>query len=105
MASYLITGASRGLGLEMTRQLVSLPASQIGKVFATARGDAPALRELADKSSGRVVIVTLDTSNQESIRKAAVEVETSLAGKGLDVLINNAGIMPYSPDGTATMYV
>ena len=94
MASYLITGASRGLGLEMARQLVSLPVSQVSKVFATTRADAPGLNELAQQSSGRVVVVKLDASKEATIKDAAKEVEASLAGKGLDVLINNTGKIP-----------
>ncbi|KAK9234998.1 hypothetical protein V1525DRAFT_349121 [Lipomyces kononenkoae] len=103
MASYLITGASRGLGLELARQLASLPVSEVSKVFATARGGSPGLEELAEKSSGRVVVVKLDVTDERSIKQAAVEVEANLDGKGLDVLINNAGIMQYSPNGVNTM--
>ena len=69
MASYLITGASRGFGLALARQLASLPASDVSKVFATARGDTPALEELAKKSPGRVVVVKLDVTNEASISK------------------------------------
>lgn len=103
MAFYLITGASRGIGFELTRQLASLPASQVSKVIATARGDAPALAELAQNSSGRVIVVKLDTANQASSKEAAAEMEAKLDGKGLDVLINNAGVMPWSPNGVVTM--
>lgn len=103
MASYLITGASRGLGLELARQLSSLPASEVSKVFATARGDAPELEELAKSSSGRIVVIKLDVANEESIKHAAVEVEANLNSKGLDVLINNAGILQYAPKGVNTM--
>ena len=103
MASYLITGASRGLGLELARQLASFPASEVSKVFATTRGDAAGLEELAKKSSGRVVVVRLDVTNEASIKKAAVEIEANLDSKGLDVLINNAGILQYSPKGISTM--
>ncbi|CZR59360.1 related to short chain oxidoreductase (CsgA) [Phialocephala subalpina] len=102
MALYLITGASRGLGLELARQLGSLPASEVSKVFATARGDAPILEELAKKSSGRVIVVRLDVTNEASIKQAAVEVEANLDGKGLDILINNAGILQYAL-GVSTM--
>jgi NAD(P)-dependent dehydrogenase (short-subunit alcohol dehydrogenase family) len=103
MASYLITGASRGLGLELARQLSSLPTSQVGKVFATTRGDAAGLNELVEKSSGKVVVVKLDATKPESVKQAAADVETQLGGKGLDVLINNAGIMPATPNGVVTM--
>ncbi|OBT60745.1 hypothetical protein VE03_10876 [Pseudogymnoascus sp. 23342-1-I1] len=103
MASYLITGASRGFGLALVRELVSLPATDVGKIFAAARGDSLGLDELAKSSSDRVIIVKLDVTNQESIKQAAAKVETKLEGKGLDVLINNAGVCQYSADGVKSM--
>ncbi|KAL8780239.1 MAG: hypothetical protein Q9213_006561 [Squamulea squamosa] len=103
MASYLITGASRGLGLALANQLASLPASDVTKIFATARGDAPALEELAKKSPGRVLIVQLDVTDKASIKQAAAKVEANLEGRGLDVLINNAGVCQYAADGVGSM--
>ena len=103
MASYLITGASRGFGLALVHELAALPTSDASKIFATARGDAPALTEVVKKSSGRVVFVQLDVTNEASIKKAAAEVEASLAGKGLDVLINNAGVCQYAFEGVQSM--
>ena len=104
MATFLITGASRGFGLALARELASLPASEVSKVIASARGDAPALDDLARTSSGRVVTVKLDVTDQASIKKAAAEVETKLGGKGLDVLINNAGICHYDLGGVKSMF-
>ncbi|KAL8746434.1 MAG: hypothetical protein Q9190_001531 [Brigantiaea leucoxantha] len=103
MASYLITGASRGFGLALAQQLASLPASDVSKVFATARGDAPALDELVKKSLGRVIYVQLDVTSEASIKQAAAKVEANLADKGLDVLINNAGVCQYAADGVQSM--
>lgn len=106
MANYLITGSSRGLGLALASGLAASPASQIGTVFATARQDnSPQLRELIDKSAGRVGFVQLDVNNTQSIQEAVKSVEGQLQGKGLDVLINNAGIMPITPGGLEAMYV
>ncbi|KAL9016422.1 MAG: hypothetical protein Q9185_006227 [Variospora sp. 1 TL-2023] len=104
MSSYLITGASRGFGLALVRQLASLPASEATKIFATARGDAPALEELANKSPGRIILVQLDVTNEASIKQAAAEVDENLAGKGLDVLINSAGVCQYAADGVQSMW-
>lgn len=107
MATFLITGASRGFGLALTRELAARPASEVSKVFGTIRGDAPpsALDEIVKTSSGRVVAVKLDVTDQTSIKKAAAEVETKLGGKGLDVLINNAGICQYAFGGVQSMLV
>lgn len=93
MASYLITGCSRGLGLEMTKILSSSAPDAVSTVFATARNLTPALKEVIDASNGRVQFVTLDVLDESSIT-AAVSKVTQLLGpdKGLDVLINSAGI-------------
>lgn len=104
MATYLITGSSRGLGLELVRQLVALPQDQVGQIFATARSDFSAeLQQLIRGSSDRVVFVKLDTTNQVSIKNASAQVAQALGSHGVDILINNAGIMPTSPNGIETM--
>ncbi|RAK77506.1 NAD(P)-binding protein [Aspergillus fijiensis CBS 313.89] len=103
MASVLITGASRGFELALVRELSSRPATEISKVFATARGDSSPLSELATASAGRVSVVQLDVTDDLSTRNAAAEVETQLSGKGLDILINNAGICQYVGDGVKLM--
>ncbi|KAL3481357.1 hypothetical protein BJX99DRAFT_218885 [Aspergillus californicus] len=98
MASYFITGASRGLGLSMAADLASSPESETSLVFAATRqADAPQLAELATKTSGRVVPVQLDANDPESLRAAVELVQQTLNGKGLDVLVNNAGVMPATP--------
>ncbi|KAL4909126.1 hypothetical protein BDW74DRAFT_77830 [Aspergillus multicolor] len=103
MASYLITGAARGLGLAFVQKLVALPAEEISVVFATARAPSSELEELAKESSGRVVVIRLEVTDEASIKQATVEVEKKLAGKGLDVLINNAGVCEYAMDGVKSM--
>jgi NAD(P)-dependent dehydrogenase (short-subunit alcohol dehydrogenase family) len=93
MSSYLITGTSRGIGLELTKQLSQLDASQVSKVFAATRGDPPKdLADLAASSGGRVVHVKCDVTDQKSVEGAVMTLTTNLAGEGLDVLVNNAGV-------------
>lgn len=94
MASFLITGASRGLGLAFVKELASRKSSEVSKIFAGARNNVAALQELF-QNDPRVHFVKLDVSNQESVKEAAAEVEKQLEGKGLDVLINNAAICHY----------
>ncbi|KAJ5087149.1 hypothetical protein N7456_010765 [Penicillium angulare] len=104
MASYLVTGASRGLGLALVSRLAALPTTEVGKIIATARSDnSPQLKELINNSSGRVELVKLDVADQKSATKAVGEVERVLQGKGLDFLINNAGLMDWSPAGVEGM--
>ncbi|KAK4939684.1 hypothetical protein LTR10_020074 [Elasticomyces elasticus] len=106
MASYLITGAGRGLGLELATQLAGLPTTQVSIVFAAIRSSTPpsALQALIEKSEGRVVAVTsMIITDRTSLDKAVAQVEAQLKGKGLDVLINNAGALPPAFDGIAKM--
>ena len=104
MASYLITGASRGIGLELVSQLAQQPAEQVSVVFAAIRSTPSVqLRELVERFQGKVVLITVTITDRTSIDHAVLEVERHLAGKGLDVLINNAGVLPFAPDGIATM--
>ena len=105
MSTYLITGTSRGIGLNMASHLASKPASEVSTVFAAARTETDALKQLIAQSSGRVQFVKIDVVDQESVKKAAAEVEQTLGDKGLDVLINNVGLMPFTPGGIETMYV
>ncbi|PIG82259.1 hypothetical protein AARAC_000004 [Aspergillus arachidicola] len=98
MASYLVTGSSRGIGLELTRQLAEKPEHEVGVVFASARSpNTPKFQEVLDQFKDRVRYVPLDVTNQESVQNAAKLVADALNGRGLDILINNAGVMKYSP--------
>ncbi|KAL7424297.1 hypothetical protein Q5752_001887 [Cryptotrichosporon argae] len=88
MSSYVITGASRGLGLELARQLVAAPSARV--VFATVRAPSAALDEIAAASAGKVVVLKLETTDAANVAAVAADIEARLGGKGLDVLINNA---------------
>ncbi|MEZ5502731.1 MAG: SDR family oxidoreductase [Halioglobus sp.] len=80
MATLLITGANRGLGLEFTRQY----ADDGHRVIACCRNPdaASELRQLA----GQVEVVALELCNTRQISAVA----SALQGVAIDVLINNA---------------
>ncbi len=83
MQTYLITGANRGIGLEMTRQALELGL----RVIATCR-DPSSATELAALDGAlevHALDVTDDASTQALVKK--------LGTVKLDVLINNAGYM------------
>jgi NAD(P)-dependent dehydrogenase (short-subunit alcohol dehydrogenase family) len=84
----LVTGANRGIGLEVCRQL----AQRDYRVLLTARDreKATAAAETIDPAGRHVVAHVLDITDQASIDAVATQVE---AAEGrLDVLVNNAAI-------------
>ncbi|KAL3483951.1 hypothetical protein BJX62DRAFT_219405 [Aspergillus germanicus] len=97
MATYLITGASRGLGFNLASALASESASVASLVFLASRStNTPQITDLVEKSKGRVVPVQLDPNVPESLRAAVEFVGTRVQGKGLDVLVNNTGVMRFT---------
>ena len=87
----MVTGASRGIGLALAREL----ASRGWHVLAGARhpSEACSLQAAAREAKpGAIDIVALDVCTDESVRGAAEEA----AGKvgALDALVNNAGVFP-----------
>jgi NAD(P)-dependent dehydrogenase (short-subunit alcohol dehydrogenase family) len=103
MASYLITGAARGIGFALVKQLAAMPKTEVAMIFATSRSQSAALKELAGNNADRVIFVELEVTSEASIHNAVKLVEENLNGKGLDVLINNAGMMGTAPGGAPAM--
>jgi len=95
----LVTGANRGIGLEVARQL----AARGYEVLLSARDGekaAAAAAEVAESTGGAVRALTLDVADPESIRAAAEQVQAD-PGR-LDVLVNNAGVgSDFGVSGTA----
>jgi NAD(P)-dependent dehydrogenase (short-subunit alcohol dehydrogenase family) len=86
IATYLVTGANRGLGLELTRQL----AEAGNNVLATARDPERALdlQALAGQAGARIGVERLDVASGESIDA----LRGRLRGRPIDTLINNAAV-------------
>ncbi len=82
----LITGANKGLGLEVARQL----ASKGWKAFLGAR-DASAGKSAAESVGGAAEFIDLDVTDSQRLTRAAQAVSKKV--DHLDVLVNNAGIL------------
>ena len=89
MLQALVTGANRGLGLEMTRQLLA----RGDRVVAACRhpGKALPLTRFAGEYAGRLHVMPLDLTDARSIGELAREV--GALDLDIDLLINNAGIL------------
>lgn len=96
MANVLITGANRGIGLELTKRLLK----RGDHVFAGARNPQAAteLRDLKDRDASlSLTVLPLDVTKADSIDLSVKTIRES-AGS-LDVVINNAGIFPKGDEG------
>jgi NAD(P)-dependent dehydrogenase (short-subunit alcohol dehydrogenase family) len=84
-----VTGANKGIGREVVRQL----ASRGFKVFLGARDEArglQAVEEIRSEGLTDVHFLSLDVTNDESVKLAAESVANQVGA--LDVLVNNAGV-------------
>ena len=80
MATYLVTGCNRGIGLEVVRQL-------------TARGDdvLAVCRQSSDEldATGAEVLAGIDVGQGADMEK----LKSAVGNRKIDVLLNNAGIL------------
>lgn len=81
--TVLITGANRGIGLELARQYTAAGWQVIG----TARKPEQA----AELRALNARVLQLDVTDQQSIDRMA----EALGNQAVDLLINNAGILPH----------
>src|SRR5213595_745812 len=86
--TVVVTGASRGIGLAVTRAFLQEGAH----VVAGARTTTPELASLAADGAVTVVEVDLSTPDGPAHLVAA-------AGPGVDVLVNNVGAAHPRPEG------
>jgi len=97
--TVFIQGASRGIGLEMVRQLLGRDGAL--RVVASCRNPAraPQLEELRTQHPSRLRVVALDVSEEASIVRAAGLVADETAE--LTLLVNVAGVLhgrSFSPE-------
>lgn len=89
---WFFCSASRGIGLELTRELLASPHNI---VLATCRtpDTATKLHALQDSAKGTLHILALDVSSTASIEAVSKPAQDILGDRGLDYLFNNAGIV------------
>ena len=84
--SILITGATSGIGRDAALRL-----ARAGHLVLAGGRRPDALAALAREARGRLEPVTLDVTDPASVGAARALAERRTGGRGLDVLVNNAG--------------
>ena len=86
----VVTGANRGIGFEICRQL----AQKNIQVILTSRDEAKGQKavEQLKKENGKIFYHRLDVSSEKSIRDFCADITRKY--ERCDILVNNAGIFP-----------
>jgi NAD(P)-dependent dehydrogenase (short-subunit alcohol dehydrogenase family) len=90
--SAVVTGAGSGLGRDIALGLAAKGYIVFGTALATAE-----VQDLKDASGGRVSLTVCDITREQAVRAWAASASDAQAGDGLNLLINNAGILTPGP--------
>lgn len=103
MTAILITGAGRGIGLELAKQALAMG----WKVYGSVRSEADAIRLSGDlgvpvsatgQTDANFVPMVFDVTDHEAVRSTAGRIDGVI-----DIVINNAGIIGPSRQSTLDM--
>jgi 3-oxoacyl-[acyl-carrier protein] reductase len=90
----VVTGASKGIGAEIARQLAAEGAAVVVNYAASKAGADKVVAEITGHG-GKAVAVQADLAKEADVRRLFAE--TKKAFGRLDILVNNAGIYEFAP--------
>jgi 3-oxoacyl-[acyl-carrier protein] reductase len=90
----VVTGASKGIGAAIARQLAAEGASVVVNYSSSKAGADRVVSDIV-KAGGKAVAVQADLSKEPDIRRLFAE--TKKAYDKVDILINNAGVYEFLP--------
>ncbi|TFK48912.1 sniffer [Heliocybe sulcata] len=102
---WFVTAASRGIGFALVKHL---SASSSNVVIAACRNPegSPKLQQVEKSAKAELLIVTLDTSDEEAIKAVPETIKNFLKDRPIDYLVNMAAItegddkaFSFSPSG------
>jgi len=86
----IVTGASRGIGAAIAQRLARDGYTVVIN-YAGSAGEAEALATCIEQEGGRAITAQADVSDPDAVRRMFDAAEAAYGG--VDVLVNNAGIM------------
>ncbi|KAA0700821.1 SDR family NAD(P)-dependent oxidoreductase [Neorhizobium sp. P12A] len=90
----IVTGASRGIGAAIAERLGKDGFTVVVNYAGSAASAEDVVRKI-EQAGGKAVAAQADVSDAEAVRRMFDTAETAFGG--VDVLVNNAGIMLLSP--------
>ena len=90
----VVTGASKGIGGEIAKQLAAAGAAVVVN-YASSKAGADAVVAAITAAGGKAIAVQADVSKQEDIVRLFAETKAALGR--VDILVNNAGIYEFLP--------
>jgi 3-oxoacyl-[acyl-carrier protein] reductase len=90
----VVTGASKGIGAEIARQLAAEGAAVVVNYSSSREGADRVVNDIL-KKDGKAVAVQANLAKEADVRRLFAEAKNAF-GK-LDILVNNAGVYEFKP--------
>src|SRR5215475_13015768 len=90
----VVTGASKGIGASIAKQLAAAGASVVVN-YASAKDDAERVVAAIKQKGGKAVAVQGDVSKEADVKRLFAETKKTFGA--VDVLVNNAGVYAFKP--------
>ncbi len=90
----LVTGASKGIGADIAKQLAAEGATVVVN-YATSKEGADRVVDEITKQSGKAIAIQADVAKKKDIERLFAA--TKKAFGQLDILVNNAGVYQFEP--------